>query len=155
MSEVDIQTDLQRELLNLTSIFQTGDVTIGDWSILDGSSANAPYAIIEMADDFSVSGAQSEWNGTTSIPFTLIVKFIDWDTSMLAFRDLRQSVIDALKSTMYYNSSSVTLGWGLRSIASASGIDPVYDRYEANPSESIPIFLSQRIILEVEETSEA
>lgn len=154
MSEATIQADLQRELLKLTSLFSTGDVVIGDWRVLDGSSDNAPYAIIEVSDSFSFAGAQAEWSGVYSIPFTLIVKFTDWDLSMLAMRDARQTVIDALKSTTFYNSASTALAWGLRSIASSTSINPVYDRYDENDAESIPIFLSQQIILEVEETSE-
>ena len=153
MSESTLQADLQRELLKLTALFSTGDVVIGDWSVLDGSSLAAPFVIIEVADDYNVTQLETEWQQTRSIPMTLIVRFVDWDTSMLAFRDTRQTVIDALTATMYYDSASVNLAWGLRGISNGSGIDPVYDRYNENSAESIPVYLSQRIILEVEETS--
>lgn len=153
MSEAILQADLQRELLRLASVFSAGDVTIGDWSVLDGSSQNAPFAIVEVSDVFGVSNIETQYSLTRSIPLTLIIRFLDWDTSLLAFRDARQSVIDHLLATKYYSAASADLAWGLRGISSGSGIDPVYDRYNENASESLPVYLSQRIILEVEETS--
>jgi hypothetical protein len=153
MSESTLQADLQRELLRLTSVFSSGDVTIGDWSVLDGSSQSAPFAIIEVADALSVSDIDAQWDKTISLPFTLIVAFSDWDTSMLAFRDARQSVTDKLIDKDRYTSTSAALGWGLRSIATGGEISPVYDRYNENSAESLPVYLSQRIILEVEEIS--
>jgi hypothetical protein len=155
MSEATIQADLSRELLKLTAHFSAGDVVIEDYSVLDGSSAAAPFAIIESSDDFAQVGVETQWSLTWQVSFTLLVRFIDWDTSRLAMRDLRQAVIDALTDTTHYSASSVTLAWGLRGIASGSGISEVYDRYNENSAESLPVYLSQRIILEVEETSEA
>lgn len=150
MSEATLQADLQRELLRLTSTFSTGDVTICDWGILDGSSANAPYVIIDASDTFTASKAQSQWNQIWNIPFTLVVKFDDWDTSRADIAAKRQIVLAALRDTKNYNSASIALAWGLREIASES-IDPVYDRYAANPNESLPVFLSQKMIATVEE----
>lgn len=153
MSESTLEADLQRELFRLTSIFSTGDVTIGDWSILDGSSQAAPFAIIEVADGMTVTGIESQYSIVRSIPMTLIVRFLDWDTSLLAFRDLRQSVIDQLLDVDHYTSTSAALAWGLRGMTNDGGIDPVYDRYNENTAESLPVYLSQRLLLEVEEIS--
>lgn len=148
MTEATLQTDLQRELLRLTSIFSTGDVTIGDESILDGSSIAAPFAIIRVAETFD-SNTENTWTTNWTIPFTLIIRFIDWDTSMLAFRDTRATVLSALRDTTHYHASSTALAWGLRRMVSASGINAVYDKYNDNVAESIPVFLAQEINLEV------
>jgi len=152
MTEAILQADLQRELLKLTSVFSAGDVVISDWSILDGSSQKAPFVIIEVSDDYEIDGIQErQWEKITSIPFTLIVRFVNWDTSMIAFQVARQSVIDALVNVSNYDRASVKLGWGLLSISSSGTVDPVYDRYNENSAESLPVYLSQKIILRVKE----
>jgi hypothetical protein len=153
MSESTLQADLQRELLRLTSTFSSGDVTIGDWSVLDGSSQAAPFAIIEMADGFSMIDIQGERSNTWPIPFTILVAFSDWDTSMTAIRDLRETILNALVKVENYTATSAGLGWGLRTIAAGTGISEVYDRYQENAAESLPVYLSQQIVLEVEEVS--
>lgn len=153
MSEATIQADLQRELLGLTSIFSAGDVVIENYRILDGSSAKAPFAIIEASDDFAQESIETEWATTWQIPFVLIVAFKDWNVSRLALQSLRQSVIDALTDTAHYDSASVTLAWGLRGISAGTGISEIHQAYEQNPVEALPTYLSQRIILAVEETS--
>ena len=112
MSESTLEADIQRELLLLTSVFSSGDVTIGDWSVLDGSSQSAPFAIIEVSDDFGITDIQTRQSEhTRQIPITLIVRWIDWDISMLAFRDARQSVLDCLINTPNYSRSSAKLAW--------------------------------------------
>jgi len=151
MSEATLSADLQRELLALTATFSSGDVTIGDWSILDGSSQAAPFAIIEISDDFSVTSIEDNPSTFWQLPFTLLVRFVDWDTSMLAIGALRQTVLDKLTSPVYFLAASASLAWGIRGISSNTGISEVYDRYNANTAESLPVYLSQRIILEVEE----
>jgi hypothetical protein len=152
MSEATLQADVQRELLRMTSTFSSGDVVISDWSVLDGSSQNAPFVIIEVADGFNIDGLQTrQWENIINIPITLFVRFIDWDTSMLAFRDARQSVLDGLAATSHYQSASAKLAWGLLGISSDGGINSVEDHYVENQSESLPIYLSQRFILEVKE----
>lgn len=151
MSEATLQADLQRELLRLTSLFSSGDVTIGDWSVLDGSSQAAPFVVIEVAGDFD-SNTENTWTATWQIPFTLIIRFTDWDTTMLSMRDVRQSVLAALRDTTHYHASSTALAWGLHKMTAATGISEIYDKYNENAAESLPVYLSQTINLEVEET---
>lgn len=153
MSEATLQADLQRELLRLSALFSTGDVVVSDWGILDGSSQAAPFVIIGVTDTFGLSGIGEQWSIIRQIPMALIVRFVDWDTSLLAFRDARQAVLDALVDVDRYNAASAGLAWGLRGITAGGTIDPVYDRYNESPAESLPVYLSQEIILEVEETS--
>jgi len=152
MSEATLQADLQRELLRLTSTFSSGDVTISDWSILDGSSAAAPFVVIGVADDFD-SETENVWTASWTIPFDLIVRFTDWDDSMLALRNARQTIISNLRDTTHYQNASAALAWGLRRISAGSGVSEIYDKYNENTVESLPVYLSQQINMEVAETS--
>lgn len=152
MSETILQADLQRELLKLTSLFSAGDVTISDWSVLDGSSQAAPFAIIDVCDTFDMPDITLETEASTWILlFDLVVRFLDWDTSRLAIRDARTTILLALCDTAHYSSASAALAWGLRKISSGSSIEPIYDKYNENPVESLPAYLSQTINLEIEQ----
>lgn len=155
MTESILQADLQRELRRLTSVFGSDDVVICDWSVLDGSSQNAPFVIIDVADTFDIDGILGTYSEVWQLPFDLVVRFTDWDTARAALRDARESVITHLRKTENYNNASGLLAWGLRKISSGSGIEDIYDKYNENPIESLPVYLSQTIILEVEETAGA
>ena len=150
MSEAALQADLQREFLTLTSLFSTGDVTINDWDVLDGPNVNAPYIVIENSDDFAIAAVQTSPSRLWMIPFTLFVRFLDWGTSEVAFAAARQPVLDLLVNKAY-QAASGNLNFGIRSIRSGSPIGYVYDRYVAEDSESLPVFLSQRLIVEIAE----
>ena len=150
MSEATLQADLQREFLTLTSLFSNGDVTINDWNLLDGPNENAPYIIIENSDDFAIAAIQTSATRLWLIPFTLFVRFLDWGTSEAAFAAARQPVLDHLVNKAYAAASG-NLNFGIRSIRAGSPIGYVYDRYVENDAESLPVFLSQRIIVEVAE----
>lgn len=150
MSEATLQADLQREFLTLSSLFGTGDVTINDWNVLDGPFEKAPYIIIENSDDFAIATVQTSPSRLWMIPFTLFVRFLDWGTSEVAFAAARQPVLDHLVNKAYAAASS-QLNFGIRSIRSGSPIGYVYDRYVENDAESLPVFLSQRFIVETAE----
>ena len=150
MSEATLQADLKREFLTLTSLFSTGDVTINDWNVLDGPNVNAPYIIIENSDEFAIATVQTSPSRLWMIPFTLFVRWLDWSTSEVAFAAARQSVLDHLVNNAYAAASS-QLNFGIRSIRSGSPIGYVYDRYVENETESLPVFLSQRFIVETAE----
>jgi hypothetical protein len=150
MSEATLQADLKREFLTLTSVFSTGDVTINDWNVLDGPNANAPYIVIENSDDFAIAAIQTSPSRLWMIPFTLFARFLDWGTSEVAFAAARQPVLDHLVA-MAYAAGSSNLNFGIRSIRSGSPIGYVYDRYVENDAESLPVFLSQRMIVEIAE----
>lgn len=152
MSEAILQADLQRELLRLSSTFSSGDVTIDDWSILDGSSQNAPFVIIETADDTTHVDIQSDESSTIQIPFWIFVRFLNWGSSAEALRDVKDTIISALRKVENYLPASSVLGWGLRTIRSGSPVGEYYNKYDENLSENIPVFRTQLIILEVEET---
>ena len=141
---------MQREFLTLTSLFSAGDVTINDWNVLDGPNENAPYIIIENSDDFAIATVQTDPIPLWMIPFSLFVRFLDWSTSEAAFAAARQPVLDHLVNKAY-TAASGNLNFGIRSIRSGSPIGYVYDRYVENEAESLPVFLSQRIIVEIAE----
>lgn len=150
MSEATMQADLQREFLSLSSLFSVGDVTINDWNVLDGPNENAPYIIIENSDDFAIATIQTSASRLWMIPLTLFVRFLDWSTSEAAFAVARQPVLDHLVNRAY-QAASGNLNFGIRSIRSGSPIGYVYDRYVENDAESLPVFISQRFIVEIAE----
>jgi len=153
MSEAVLQADLQREILRDTGTFSSGDVTINDWSILDGKNSNAPYVIIQSSDDPRVDLMQEEKAlFAYTIPFTIVVKFDDWDTARAALQTTRQTVLNRLtrKSAEFLDASG-RLDWGLRGIRSLEPVSEIYDRYAENPEESLPIFLAHRLGALVEE----
>lgn len=149
MSEATLQTDLQRELLRLTATFSTGDVTINDRSILDGANNNAPYVVIDSADTFRLEKIQEQWATVWSIPFMLAVKFTDWDDSRSSLSTVRQTVLDAIKNVEDYLDASAMLAFGLQVINSETPIGEIYDRYLEEGVEALPVFLAQRITLQV------
>lgn len=150
MSEATLQADLQREFLTLTSLFSSGDVTINDWNVLDGPNENAPYIVIENSDDFAIATIQTDPIPLWMIPFTLFIRFLDWGTSEAAFAAVRQPILDHLVNKAYAAGSG-NLNFGIRSIRSGSPIGYVYDRYVQEEAESLPVFISQRIIVETAE----
>lgn len=152
MSEATIQADIKRELLRITATFSTGDVVVDDWSVLDGPNANAPYVIIETSDTFSMGTPHIEGQTITwTIPMLIVEKFSDWDTSRAALGATRQIVINWLRDTDNYHQSSGRLAYGLRGLRSLEPLLPIFDRYEENPAESLPVFLGQTIAAIVDE----
>jgi hypothetical protein len=147
MTEKTIQEALQTVLL-ATSTFSTGDVTINDWGVLDNSTANAPYVVIETADDFeSLFRVDSDEN-TYQVILNLIERFVDWDTSKTAFRDTREIVRAALA-----NPANAVSGLAVRDVRSGGAISPIYESYgqaEIQP-DALPVFLFQRLIAECQE----
>jgi hypothetical protein len=150
VSEATLQADLQREFLTLTALFSAGDVTINDWEVLDGPNERAPYIIIENSDDFAIATIQTSPSRLWMIPFTLFVRFQDWSSSEVEFAAARQPVLDHLVNKAY-QATSGNLSFGIRSIRADSPMGYVYDRYLENDAESLPAFLSQRMIVEIAE----
>lgn len=150
MSEATLQADLQREFLRITPTFSTGDVTINDWSILDGPNANAPYIIIQSSDDFVIGSIQSVAKRAWSIPFMLVVRFQNWGTSEAELATTRQTVLDWLVNKSFASQSGA-LNFGIRSIRAGTPIGYIYDRYVENETESLPAYISQTLIVDIAE----
>jgi len=151
MSESSILQELKSCLESLNTVFSPGDVTINDWSVLDGSSLNAPYAIIESCDDFSLDSPQSRSSLIWDIPVHLIVRFENWNISKPALSSLRQSILDKFLDLESFSSSMSKLAVGFRRLWPAGPISGIYDRYLENEQEALPVYLSQTILIRVHE----
>lgn len=123
-----------RDLLLTLAEYDSGEVIINGWSILDGSLSRSPYIIIENAA--SIDSAQNRAY-TYDLPTALIVAFVDWDESLNNFRDYRQNIFDLLAAN-----NSVTQ---IRSTTEIAEMHDVYNRHD----DSLPVFLMQKFIVSV------
>lgn len=150
MDDSTLLTQLQAQLRTLTPTFSTTDVVINDWSILDGPSSNAPYALIETPDEIEILEIESDAQYTlVAIPLYLIVRFLDWTTSKNDFLSLRTTVLNHLSSPGDFAKNQGQLGAIIRKIRSGSDVIGIYDRYEENERESLPVFLTQQLLIDV------
>lgn len=151
MSEATTQAFLQTKLRTMDE-FASGDVVINDWTVLDASSLNAPYARIETGHDFrqrqdAMDGVRIDW----SIPVVIVVRFVDWGTSYTEMGTLRQAILDLFID----GNRAINPGMAhfITEIRNGTQIEPIYDPYI--PTEAIaeaePVFLAQALIFEVEE----
>jgi hypothetical protein len=150
VSESTVQTALQTALRAMSDFADT-DVTINDWGVLDGSNANAPYAVIENSDDFEsrqdTQTATNNWN----IPVNIFVRLAadTWATALNSFRDTRQNVLDAA-NTGTVRSASGQAGIDIKTITPEGKIGYIYDA-AADPEYATPQFIVQRMIFHCEE----
>lgn len=148
-TETTIQAAIQTAFQAMDE-FADADVIINDWDVLDQSSANAPYALIENSDDFESRQDTQTPENKWYIPANIIVRWIDWKTSYDALRVLRDAVIAKINSDTVRAAGGLA-GVNLRTIRNDGKQYYIYDPYASNPEESLPIFLAHRLILEVEE----
>lgn len=149
MSEATIQAAVQDTLQAMTA-FSSADIVINDWSILDASTFDAPYVIIETAD--SVTSRQDTMTPNTrwQIPVTLFERFTDWAETYNNLRDRRQAIIDEFNEI----GANRSPGGGAVTADVIRTDGPVgqwYDPYMNPDDNPLPVFITQRIILEVEE----
>jgi hypothetical protein len=147
MSELLVAEAIQ-DVLQGMSEFDDADVTISDWKVLDGSSMAAPFAIIKIAGDFGRMWRTKSAETTYNIPVEIYVKFTEWSTTLLAFRALRQAILD-----IFDTAPGVVAGFRVNSIRSGSGIGEVYEKYidPALQGEAIPQMLMQVLMFNCEE----
>ncbi len=149
MSEATIQAAVKATLQGMTA-FSTGDVVINDWRILDGTMNAAPYVIIETAD--SVTSRQDTVTPNTrwQIPVTLFERFTDWEETYNNLRDRRQAIIDEFNEV----GANRSPGGGAVTadvIRTDGPIGQWYDPYMNPDDMPLPVFITQRLILEIEE----
>ncbi len=150
MDDSTLLTQLKTQLLILTTTFSDDDVVINDWSILDGPSSAAPYALIETPDDVEVLEIESDAQySLVAIPVYLIVRFLDWTSAKNDLLSLRTTVINHLIHPEDFAQDQGQLGAIIRKIRSGSDVVGIYDRYEENQEESLPVFLAQLILIDV------
>ncbi len=151
MSEKAIQEAMQ-DAFQAMAAFGDADVVINDWTILDQSSLNGPYVIIENSDEWGSTQDTSQEINLWHIPFILIERFIEWSTTLDAFRDSRQAIVDAVNAGTF-RSAGGTSGVNIRNIRPGGDIDYLYDQYiePGMQANMLPVFVVQTIIAEVEE----
>lgn len=146
MSEKQLQESLQTSLRTLTG-WNAVKVVINDWRILDGSVTGAPYAIIETADGFSSNQLAMIPVINWQIPVTLFVAFKDWGEAYNRFRDLRQAVIDEIAASGDFANQYL-----VNTIRNDGLIGEWIDPYQNADANPMPIYVMQRLILEIEES---
>lgn len=149
-TELQLQEGLQTCLRTL-SAFASADVVINDWTILDGSSANAPFLIIENADEFD-DRQQVKTPGTIwQEQVTLLERWTMWTDTLNNFRLHRQAILDAFDdaSTNFRTAGGLS-GVMINRIRSANAPGPVYhpDVDPALRPDMMPLFWGQTFIFE-------
>jgi len=152
MSEYAIQTALQTLILGL-SAFESGDVVINDWTITDGETVNAPYVLIETADEFSSTQTSKVAGTDIQIKVHLFERFTTWKETLDALTTHRDALL-----TLFNDSDTGARAAGsvdgastavdIREIRSGSGIEAVYPHY-LDPEEAanaFPLYLYQLMI---------
>lgn len=152
MSEATLAAALVAEL-QAVSVFSADDVTDNDWSVLDSSVLEAPFAIVEVADTFVSRRDVTTAETSYEIGVRIFERFIDWDTTAVALRATRDAILTYFNAVGDSRAFSQTGAIDVTEIRSGSPIEPYYDRYQDadEEQESLPIFLSQLIIFEVQE----
>lgn len=148
MSEKLIAEGIQT-ILQAMADFASGDVTINDWGILDGSRSAAPYVIIQTSDDFISRQDASSQVETWSIKIHLFTEFQGWD-ALTDFRDTRQAIIDEFNEVGTNRAAGQAGLTDTRELRNEGEIDYVYRSYEDDDEEEVsdPNFVHQVIIFE-------
>lgn len=137
-----------QDTLQAMAEFADDDVTLNDWSILDGDLSAGPFCILTTADDFEARQDTVSQSGTITIPVILYVRFTEWSTSLTAFQGLRQAVINAFTD----GARAFGDGTDLRRIYNTTPIGYDYGTYvDPEYIETVdPVFIMQSLALEVE-----
>ena len=150
MSEQSIHTATQATLKSIES-FQNASIVINDWTVLDDSTQNAPYVIIQTADEFRSEQPTMSVKTRWDVYLNLIVRFEDDETTYNEVRRLRQTIIDEFNLVGGNRSAGGAENVTADVIRNGSDILGRYDRNIGNDPEADPLFLGQLIILEVRE----
>jgi len=150
VSELTIQEAFQSALQAL-SRFEDSDVVINSWEVLDQSTDNAPYVIIENSDDWDSLQETVTVTNNYRLPFTLVVKLAadTWTIAMNNFRDTRQAIIDAFTGSG--RSAFGQAGVYVQRIRPDGPIGYIYSP-DVDPEQqpyATPLFVSQRIIADI------
>ncbi len=152
MSEAAIQTALQT-LIRAMTAYEDNSVTINDWSILDNlGEAHAPFCIIGSSDNFMARQDTQEANTRWDMPITIFEAFTGWQATLAGITLRRQALVDMI-NTAGTNRSVGTSEITIDAVRNDGLVEPYYDPYLDPDQIAIaePIYLRQRIVLEVEE----
>lgn len=157
MSEYAVQTALQTYLQSL-SAFDTADVVINDWALLDSQLANAPFVIIETGDDFTSVQTSKIEQTTYSIKVYLFEAFTTWKATLDNLTTRRDAIL-----ALFNNSATGARAAGsvdgadraidIEEIRSASGVQPWYQHYvsQEDAANAVPNYLWQLMIFTAKE----
>jgi hypothetical protein len=82
------------------------------------------------------------------IPVTLFVRFTDWGETYNAMRDLRQAVINEIAANREFSTCYL-----VNVVRSDTPIGEWYDPHIDSAANPMPVFVTQRLMLEIEEST--
>lgn len=149
-TEFQLQEGVQTCLRTL-SAFSNADVTINDWSILDGSSANAPFLIIENSETFEDRQSVKTPGTVWQLPVVLYERFVNWKDTSNNFRLHRQAILDAFDNADgNFRTAGGLPGVMINRIRSSEAPGAVFHP-DIDPRlrpDADPLFLAQKLIFE-------
>lgn len=107
MSEATIQAAIKATLQSMSQ-FADEDVTINNWSVRDGTYTAGPWANIVTADDIRSRQDVVVPENQYDIVVELVYPFVDWETTLNAYRDLRQAMLTAFNTATGERSPGAT-----------------------------------------------
>lgn len=148
-----------QDIVQAVSAFDDTAVVINDWSILDGTRTDEPWALIESG---GLTGATFEMNGdkrTWLIPVRIIKPFEgDWNATRAALCALRVDILDTVSGN---NAALPSVGDGayrsVENIADLNANEPVQPELTAafmealQTGDAIPDYLQLQMIWTVYE----
>lgn len=151
-SEQEIQEGIQASVREIDTYFQRDSVVINDWTILDRPVSEGSFFNIMTASTFrsrkDTAAEQEFWD----IPGMLVVPFVDWNETMILFRDVRQAILDKFNEVGTSRSAGGLEGCTITEIRSGGPVTPAYLAYTdpANRADELPQYLTQLMTFAVE-----
>jgi len=152
MTETTIQAGIQDTIQSMTE-FDNAVVVINDYSIYDDPISQAPYVLIESADDFFSRQDAPTDETTYMIPVTLIERFTDWKATLDGLTTRRDAILTKYNAAGAARSANGITATTIDVIRPDGPIAFVYDAYiaENERSEALPVFVAHRLIFEATE----
>ena len=150
MSEATVQAGLQTLILAMDE-FNSDDVVINDWDVLDGEMAKSPFVIISNADNFIARKDTASAVTTWEMKVTLYQEFKEnWKDAYNSFRTNRQALIDTMNITDNRSADGIS-GVTIDEIRAGSPLQIWVDPGLPDDTQAMPLFISQELIFDVEE----
>lgn len=157
MSEATIQTAL-KTLVEGLSAFDSVNVVINDWGVLDGAVASAPYFIIESGDDFSSVQTSKIEQTTLQIKAYLFESFTTWKATLDNLTTRRDAILALFNNSdtgarMAGSVEAADRAVNIEEIRAGSGIQPWFFHYLSaeEAANATPQYLWQLIIFTAKE----
>ena len=148
MSEKTIQESMQSTIRGI-STFTRKMIVINDWTVLDEAAGHGFRVIIENMDTIDSRRDVTTPTERYEIPVMIYQPYVDWKTTLDAFRDNRQLILDEFNAVGTSRAAGTT-GTNIQTIRNDGPIGYVFETYtepDFEP-EALPIFVQQRLIFE-------